>query len=156
MSMWPRGGIRTAIVSGVAAALRQLGRALPLAALTLLGPAGAAQDDGVRTSYGYAVFGELKYGPGYRHFDYVDPAAPKGGNYRFASQGASFDSLNQIALLGTIPASVMFMTDTLMKQSRDEPASYYCLCAARSAGRPISRGRSSNSIRGRGSTTDSR
>ena len=33
----------------------------------------------------------------------------------------------QIALLGTIPPSLLFMTDKLMKQSRDEPASYYCL-----------------------------
>jgi microcin C transport system substrate-binding protein len=95
-------------------------------ALALLGPATSAQQ-GVTTSYGYAVFGDLKYGPGFEHFDYVNPEAPKGGSYRYASQGVSFDSVNQIALLGTIPPSVMFMTDTLMKQSRDEPASYYCL-----------------------------
>jgi microcin C transport system substrate-binding protein len=98
-------------------------------ALALLGPNAPAltQDTGVTTSYGYAVFGELKYGPDFEHFDYVNPDAPKGGSYRYASQGASFDSLNQIALLGTIPPSLMFMTDSLMKQSRDEPASYYCL-----------------------------
>jgi microcin C transport system substrate-binding protein len=64
---------------------------------------------------------------GLEHFDYVNTDAPKGGSYRYASQGVSFDSLNQIALLGTIPPSLLFMTDTLMKQSRDEPASYYCL-----------------------------
>ncbi len=79
------------------------------------------------TSYGYAVFGPLKYGPDFAHFDYVNPDAPKGGEYRYASQGVSFDSLNQIALLGTIPPALLFMTDTLMKQSRDEPASFYCL-----------------------------
>jgi microcin C transport system substrate-binding protein len=99
-------------------------------ALALLGPKAAALADaqpGVTTSYGYAVFGALKYGPRFDHFDYVNPDAPKGGSYRYASQGASFDSLNQIALLGTIPPALMFMTDSLMKQSRDEPASYYCL-----------------------------
>ncbi len=100
---------------------------LALFALALLGPATSAQQGGVTTSYGYAVYGELKYGPGFAHFDYVNPAAPKGGSYSYAQQGASFDSLNQIAVLGTIPMSLMFMTDTLMKQSRDEPASYYCL-----------------------------
>jgi microcin C transport system substrate-binding protein len=113
--------------AGLPQRLRMVALAL---ALALLGPRAAALTDaepGVTTSYGYAVFGELKYGPGFEHFDYVDPEAPKGGTYRYASQGVSFDSLNQIALLGTIPPSLMFMTDTLIKQSRDEPASYYCL-----------------------------
>ncbi len=98
-------------------------------ALALLGPKAAAltASPGVTTAHGYAVLGELKYGPHFEHFDYVNPDAPKGGSYRYASQGASFDSLNQIALLGTIPPALMFMTDSLMKQSRDEPASFYCL-----------------------------
>jgi len=97
-----------------------------LIALALLGPA-TAQTSGITTSYGYAAFGTLKYGPDFDHFDYVNPDAPKGGSYRYALQGVSFDSINQIALLGTIPPSMLFMTDTLMKQSRDEPASFYCL-----------------------------
>ena len=88
-------------------------------AMALLGPATSAQQGGVTTSYGYAVVGELKYGPGFEHFDYVDPDAPKGGTYRYAQQGVSFDSVNQIALLGTIPMSLMYLTDTLMEQSRD-------------------------------------
>jgi microcin C transport system substrate-binding protein len=107
--------------------LRRLRWLLPAAALALIGPATSAQQGGVTTSYGYSVFGQLKYGPGFEHFDYVDPDAPKGGSYRFAWQSTSFDSINQIALLGTIPMSVNFLTDTLMRQSRDEPASYYCL-----------------------------
>ena len=106
---------------------RRLRLLLPAAALALLGPATAAQEGGAITSYGYAVFGPLKYGPGFAHFDYVNPDAPTGGSYRYASQGVSFDSVNQIALLGTIPPALLFMTDTLMKQSRDEPASFYCL-----------------------------
>src|SRR6188768_4166577 len=93
---------------------------LALAALALLGPASSAQQGGVTTSYGYAVYGTLKYGPGFEHFDYVNPDAPKGGSYRTASQGTTFDSLNQIALLGSIPVNAGLMSDTLMKQSRDE------------------------------------
>src|SRR6188508_3532426 len=79
--------------------------------LALFGPKAAALPDaepGVTTSYGYAVFGELKYGPGFEHFDYVNPDAPKGGSYRTASQGVTFDSLNQIALLGSIPVNAGF------------------------------------------------
>jgi len=100
---------------------------LALFALALLGPATAAQQGGVTTSYGYAVYGTLKYGPGFQHFDYVNPNAPKGGSYRTATQGATFDSLNQISLLGSIPVNAGLMSDTLMKQSRDEGASFYCL-----------------------------
>jgi microcin C transport system substrate-binding protein len=111
----------------ITGSLRYLRWLLPAAALAAIGPATNAQQGGVTTAHGYAVYGELKYGPGFEHFDYVNPAAPKGGSYRFAFQGQSFDSLNQIALLGTIPQPLMFLTDTLMKQSRDEPASYYCL-----------------------------
>lgn len=99
---------------------------LPAMALALLGPATSAQRGGVTTSYGYAVFGDLKYGPGYRHFEYVDPAAPKGGSYRYGILG-TFDSLNPISLMGIFPPAILFFNDSLMKQSRDEPASYYCL-----------------------------
>ena len=96
-------------------------------ALALLGPATSAQQGDLTTSYGYAVVGTLKYGPGFEHFDYVNPDAPKGGTYRYASQGVSFDNVNQISLLGTISQTQAFLTDSLMEQSRDEPASYYCL-----------------------------
>jgi microcin C transport system substrate-binding protein len=100
---------------------------LALAALGLVGPASSAQQGGVTTSYGYAVYGTLKYGPGFEHFDYVNPDAPKGGSFRTASQGAAFDSLNPISLIGTIPVNEGLMADTLMKQSRDEGAAFYCL-----------------------------
>jgi microcin C transport system substrate-binding protein len=100
--------------------------AVVLGALAALGPATAASS-AITTSYGYAVFGHLKYGPDFKHFDYVVPNAPKGGSFRYATQGVSFDSVNQIALLGTIPPIEMYLTDTLLKQSRDEAAAYYCL-----------------------------
>ncbi len=68
----------------------------------------------------------LKYQPGFDHFDYVNPGAPKGGEYRFAIQG-TFDSLNPVALLGTFPPALLYVADSLLEQSRDEPAAYYCL-----------------------------
>lgn len=109
--------------------LRALRALLLLAIVALLGPAlpAASADAAVTTSYGYAAFGKLKYGPDFQHFDYVNPNAPKGGSFRYATQGANFDSLNQIALLGTIAPVLLYETDTLLKQSRDEPASFYCL-----------------------------
>lgn len=78
------------------------------------------------SSHGYAVFGDLKYDSDFRHLEYVNPAAPKGGEYRFAQTG-SFDSLNMVSLLGTSPRALLPVYDTLLQQSLDEPASYYCL-----------------------------
>ena len=45
-----------------------LGLALPLAAIRIARAA---------ASYGLSLFGEMKYPPGFTHFDYVDPNAPK-------------------------------------------------------------------------------
>jgi len=86
---------------------------------------------GVTCSYGYAVFGGLKYGPDFKHFDYVNPAAPKGGTYRYAMQQSSFDTLSQYSLLGVFPLSLLYFHDTLMRASADEPASRYGLIADR-------------------------
>ncbi|HEY1126113.1 MAG TPA: extracellular solute-binding protein [Sphingobium sp.] len=87
--------------------------------------------NGVTCSYGYAVWGKLKYGPDFKHFDYVNPAAPKGGTYRYAMEQASFDTVSQFSLLGVFPLSLLYFHDTLMRQSSDEPASYYGLIADR-------------------------
>ncbi len=87
--------------------------------------------NGVTCSYGYAVFGGLKYGPDFKHFDYVNPDAPKGGTYRYAMEQSSFDTLSQYSLLGVFPLSLIYFHDTLMRQSSDEPASRYGLIADR-------------------------
>ncbi len=56
--------------------------------------------NGVTCSYGYAVWGKLKYGPDFKHFDYVNPDAPKGGTYHYAMDQANFDTVSQFSLLG--------------------------------------------------------
>ena len=52
--------------------------------------------------HGLSVFGDLKYPPDFKHFDYVNPDAPKGG--RIATIGtcgdATFDSFNGFILKG--------------------------------------------------------
>jgi microcin C transport system substrate-binding protein len=108
-------------------ALRRSVISLVLAS-SLLGPATATSQSAREpsTSYGYAVFGSLKYPAGFKHFDYVNPDAPKGGSFRVALTG-SFDSLNQISLMGTVPQTLLTLSDSLLKQSRDEAASFYCL-----------------------------
>ena len=46
-----------------------------------------------------SLVGEPKYGPGFKHFDWVNPNAPKGGTLRQFAEG-SFDSLNPFSFKG--------------------------------------------------------
>lgn len=79
--------------------------------------------------HGSSLFGELKYGPDFDHFDYVNPDAPKGGAVRYGVFG-SFDSLNPFIVKGQAAAgSSTYIYDTLMTASMDEPASEYGLLA---------------------------
>jgi len=78
--------------------------------------------------HGLSLFGELKYASGFEHFDYVNPAAPKGGRARLYAIG-SFDSLNPYTFKGQ-PAGLIGLTnDTLMAGASDEPSTEYGLVA---------------------------
>lgn len=76
--------------------------------------------------HGLSLFGELKYAPGFPHFDYVNPDAPKGGRLRRATIG-TFDTLNPFTVKGSPAGLLGVMYDTLMTTSYDEPASEYGL-----------------------------
>ncbi len=77
---------------------------------------------------GISSLGEPKYPPGFPHFDYVNPDAPKGGNLRLTEQG-TFDTLNPVLAKGAVAAGLPLVFDTLMKSSSDEPLSEYGLLA---------------------------
>lgn len=89
--------------------------------------AGAAAAPAVAT-YGMSLFGDLKYGPGFKHFDYANPQAPKGGTMRFSAIG-TFDTLNPFVINGVPAAGIGNIFDTLSAASEDEPASEYGLVA---------------------------
>lgn len=80
---------------------------------------------------GIAEYGEPKYAPGFTHFDYVDPDAPKGGMLVLAnpSRLTSFDKFNPFTLRGNAAPGLSLLFDTLLAQSEDEPASAYGLLA---------------------------
>lgn len=95
-----------------------------------------AEDDypKVHTSHGISLYGDLKYGPDFKHFDYVNPDAPKFGTYIAASMMATFDSLNPYIIFGTPPffgppPTGYGINETLMVRSCDEPTSLYGLIA---------------------------
>jgi microcin C transport system substrate-binding protein len=80
--------------------------------------------------HGLSTFGDLKYPAGFKHFDYVNPNAPKGG--RFATYGGppnSFDSFNPFILKGDSASGLSLLFDTLMERSGDEPDAMYGLVA---------------------------
>ena len=67
-----------------------------------------------------------RYPAGFRHFDYVNPDAPKGGSLRLASQG-SFDSFHPFVPKGNAVSTGA--VETLLVTSADEPFTGYGLIA---------------------------
>jgi microcin C transport system substrate-binding protein len=77
-----------------------------------------------------SLFGDIKYPPDFKRFDYANPDAPKGGVARMISIG-TFDNFN-IAVAGVkgslAPAAALIYED-LMTRSQDEVATEYGLLA---------------------------
>lgn len=82
----------------------------------------------IKESTAFAVIGEPKYAVNFNHYDYVNPAAPKGGNVTLSATG-TFDNFNRFALRGVAAARTESLYDTLFVTSDDEPGSYYPLVA---------------------------
>ncbi|SEW18772.1 microcin C transport system substrate-binding protein [Cognatiyoonia koreensis] len=104
-------------------------RFYPLFAI-IFAAAPAAAD--VTISHGYSAFGDLKYGPDFRHFDYANPDAPKGGtmSQRQLFGIPTFNSLNAFIVKGDYAPEVgVHMYDSLMVRANDEPDAMYGLIA---------------------------
>src|SRR5262245_18793689 len=82
----------------------------------------------VTVGHGLSMYGDLKYKPGFMHFEYVNPDAPKGGDVRLSAIG-TFDTLNPFVLKGVAAVGIGQVFDTLTIQSDDEPFSEYGLIA---------------------------
>lgn len=75
-----------------------------------------------------SLIGEPKFGPDFKHFDWVNPDAPTGGVVRFATEG-TFDSLNPYSIRGVPAGAVGMIYDSLMTGSPDEESAEYGLIA---------------------------
>ncbi len=84
----------------------------------------SAQDRQFR--HALTLFDDIKYGPDFKNFDYVNPAAPKGGKVRISVVG-SFDNLNPYTFKGETGPAVS--NETLLTSSLDEPSTEYGLVA---------------------------
>jgi microcin C transport system substrate-binding protein len=98
--------------------------ALAAAVALLLSATGAI----AAPSEGMSLFGDLRYKPGFTHFDYTNPQALKGGTMRYSAIG-TFDTLNPFVINGVPAAGISLIFDTLAVSSEDEPASEYGLVA---------------------------
>jgi microcin C transport system substrate-binding protein len=100
-------------------------RALMMALLACLAPASWA-------AHAYAQFGDIKYPAGFSHFDYVNPAAPKGGEIRMVppTRPTNFDKFNPFTLRGTAPYGVgILLMESLLTGNFEEPTTAYGLLA---------------------------
>ncbi|MCW0001242.1 extracellular solute-binding protein [Pararhizobium sp. YC-54] len=77
---------------------------------------------------GNSTISEPKNKPGFTHFDYVNPDAPKGGNLNLSVSG-TFDTFNPILSKGDAVAGLSLVFDTLMKPAEDELLTSYGLLA---------------------------
>jgi microcin C transport system substrate-binding protein len=100
-------------------------------------PAFAAEGttEGVEV-HGISGFGDLKYPRDFRHFDYVDPKAPKGGVFsqigpsrQYNQNFLTFNSLNSYILRGDAAQGMELTFATLMTSAADEADAMYGLVA---------------------------
>jgi microcin C transport system substrate-binding protein len=86
--------------------------------------------------HGMSAFGDLKYPPEFKHFDYVNPSAPKGGVFShigatraFNQNFLTFNSLNSFILKGDGAQGMQLTFASLMARATDEPDAVYGLAA---------------------------
>jgi microcin C transport system substrate-binding protein len=107
------------------AVLALVTRQLPRAAWTT-----PARAEALSWRHGLSLFGDPKYPPGFKQFDYVNAAAPKGGAVREVAIG-TFDSFNSVVagVKGTTASAIELIYDTLLTSALDEVSSEYGLLA---------------------------
>ncbi|MCZ6482712.1 MAG: extracellular solute-binding protein [Alphaproteobacteria bacterium] len=113
--------MRTAVIAGIFA----LSSAPTVAAR---GEPARAEVQDAAPRHAIAMHGAPKYPPNFAHFDYVNPAAPKGGKVKLVAIG-TFDSLNQFIIRGVSAASLGYLYDSLITSSSDEAFTVYGLLA---------------------------
>jgi microcin C transport system substrate-binding protein len=116
--------IRNGILIAAAPALSRLG-------LTAGTPAAAQEGAAPQWQHGLSLFDEVRYPAGFQHFDYVNPAAPKGGTARMLAITTGFDNFNPVvgAVKGTLAVGAGLVSQALMTEALDEVSTMYGLLA---------------------------
>jgi microcin C transport system substrate-binding protein len=105
-------------------------------AMLAVGRAGAQEEREESERHGISAFGDLKYLAEFKHFDYVNPNAPKGGIFsqigatrEFNQNFTTFNSLNSFILRGDAALGMELTFASLMARAEDEPDAMYALAA---------------------------
>ena len=81
--------------------------------------------DSLEFKHGIAFYHDLKYPSDFKHFDYVNPEAPKGGKWVVPTQ-ANFNSLSPSGQFGIVAPDAYWIThDRLLERSGDESSAFY-------------------------------
>lgn len=88
--------------------------------------AARAEDATVITAHGISTFGDLKYPADFKHLDYVNPDAPKGGEISEWAPG-TFDSMNPFSVKGVAGALSSMSYESILTGTADEIGASYCL-----------------------------
>lgn len=96
------------------------------AAVAVGGTPDTASAGAAKRHHALSLAGVPKMPPDFKHFDWVDPASPKGGTVRLAARG-TFDTLNPFNIKGNKATGLTFVYDTMMATSPDEASTVYCL-----------------------------
>ena len=126
MKLTRRSLIRATAATLATPALGSLG----LGGLGAVSSAGGALAQAPAWRHGLSLFGQLKYSQGFKHFDYVNPAAPQGGTVRQSGFG-TFDNFNTVVagVKGNMAMGSELSTETLMTSALDEVSTEYGLLA---------------------------
>ena len=90
---------------------------------------GARQTAAAEPVHAIAMHGLPKHPPGFSHFPYVNPDAPRGGRLVLGQQG-TFDSLNPFVVKGRAASGLRnYVYESLLARSGDEPFTLYGLIA---------------------------
>ncbi|NDD42602.1 MAG: ABC transporter substrate-binding protein [Rhodobacteraceae bacterium] len=103
-----------------------VGSAIGLA--VIFGAMSLRADEAITKTHGFNFFGELKYPADYKHLDYVNPDAPKGGEISIWTMG-TFDSFNPYSRKGRAGALASAPFESLLEGTSDEVGTSYGLLA---------------------------
>jgi microcin C transport system substrate-binding protein len=121
---------RRSVLRAAAATLATPGFSALGGALGAASFAGEAAAQERSWKHGLSLFGEPKYPATFKHFDYVNPAAPQGGTVRQIAFG-TYDNFNMAVsgVKGSLASGLELISETLAAPALDEVSTEYGLLA---------------------------
>ena len=92
---------------------------------TLCLAVGIVNAEALQFSHGLSMLHDLKYGPDFKHFEYVNPDAPRGGTIRFSTSVNVRNFAGEFDRNKHRPPGMVHVYDTLIVRSGDELGGYY-------------------------------